>query len=59
MPISNGAKQYLKQISMIVLNPQWQGSGLIDELRIGTETLKAYFKDYTITEIPLSTKDLK
>jgi arginase len=44
---------------MIFINPQWQGSGTTDELKVGAETLKFYFKDYTITEIPLSTKELK
>lgn len=43
---------------MIFINSQWQGSGLTDELRIGAATLKVYFKDYEITEIPLSDKDL-
>ncbi|GAB3223357.1 arginase family protein [Spirosoma arcticum] len=44
---------------MIFINPQWQGSGITDELKVGAETLKSYFKDYAITEIPLSTKELK
>jgi arginase len=43
---------------MIFINPQWQGSGLTDELKVGAETLRSYFKDYTITEVPLSDKDL-
>jgi arginase len=43
---------------MIFLNPQWQGSGFTNELRIGAETLKTYFKDFEITEVPLSNKDL-
>lgn len=43
---------------MIFLNPQWQGSGLTDELKTGSETLKTFFRDYEIIEIPLSNKDL-
>jgi arginase len=43
---------------MLFINPQWQGSGLTDELKVGAETLKSYFKDYTTTVIPLSTKGL-
>ena len=43
---------------MIFINPQWQGSGLTDELKVGAETLKSYFRNYTTTVIPLSTKDL-
>ena len=29
---------------MIFINPQWQGSGLTDELKYGAETLSLYFK---------------
>ena len=43
---------------MIFINPQWQGSGLTDELKVGAETFKSYFRNYTTTVIPLSTKDL-
>lgn len=43
---------------MIFINPQWQGSGLTDELKAGAEILKSYFKSYTTTEIPLSAKEL-
>jgi arginase len=43
---------------MIFINPQWQGSGLTDELRIGAETLISYYRNYTTTVIPLSTKNL-
>lgn len=44
---------------MIFINPQWQGSGLTDELKIGAETFASYFSNYTTTMIPLSGKDLK
>jgi arginase len=43
---------------MIFINPQWQGSGLTDELRLGAETLISYFKDSAVEVIPLSVKDL-
>ena len=41
---------------MLFINPQWQGSGLTDELSLGVETLKEYFNNSDFTEIPLSTK---
>lgn len=42
---------------MIFINPQWQGSGLTDELKRGANNLANYFKtDYTL--IPLSDKEL-
>ncbi|GAB3226818.1 arginase family protein [Spirosoma arcticum] len=44
---------------MNFINPQWQGSGLRDDLKYGAATLKSYYKDYTFTEIPLSLKELK
>lgn len=43
---------------MIFINPQWQGSGLTDNLKFGAETFGLYFKDFDTTTIPLSTKDL-
>lgn len=43
---------------MIFINPQWQGSGFTDELKVGASTFKTYFKGFEITEIPLSDKDL-
>jgi arginase len=44
---------------MIFINPQWQGSGLTDELKVGAETLKLFFKEYGFTEIPLYEKDFE
>jgi len=32
---------------MIFINPQWQGSGLTDELKVGAETFKSYFRNGT------------
>jgi arginase len=43
---------------MIFINPQWQGSGLTDELKSGAETLSLYFNNYDKTTIPLSTREL-
>lgn len=43
---------------MIFINPQWQGSGLTGELKVGAETLESYFSNYATTIIPLSTKGL-
>jgi len=43
---------------MIFINPQWQGSGLTDDLKSGAETLHSFFKDFDTRIIPLSTKDL-
>ncbi|HLG40951.1 MAG TPA: arginase family protein [Chitinophagaceae bacterium] len=43
---------------MIFINPQWQGSGLTDDLKLGAETFILYFKDSAIKVIPLSMKDL-
>lgn len=43
---------------MIFINPQWQGSGLIDDLKLGAETFDLFFKDSDTKLIPLSTKDL-
>jgi arginase len=42
---------------MIFINPQWQGSGLTDELKKGADTLARYFKT-DFTAIPLSDKEL-
>ncbi|WP_217606677.1 arginase family protein [Chitinophaga sp. GbtcB8] len=42
---------------MIFINPQWQGSGLTDELKKGADTLAQYFKT-DFTAIPLSGKEL-
>lgn len=42
---------------MLIINPQWQGSGLTNELKQGAATLKAYFGD-NLTEVPLSDKEL-
>jgi len=48
---------YIKTITMIFINPQWQGSGLTDELKKGADTLAQYFNtDFTL--IPLSDKAL-
>jgi len=44
---------------MIFINPQWQGSGFTDELKIGAETLNSYFENFDKIAIPLSTKELK
>lgn len=42
---------------MIFINPQWQGSGLTDELKKGAYNLASYFKtDFTL--IPLSDKEM-
>jgi arginase len=43
---------------MIFINPQWQGSGLTDELKFGAETLNLYFNNFDKTTIPLSSKEL-
>ena len=43
---------------MIFINPQWQGSGLTDELKYGAETLSLYFNNFDKTMIPLSSKEL-
>lgn len=43
---------------MIFINPQWQGSGLTDDLKFGAETLNSFFKYSDTKVIPLSTKDL-
>lgn len=43
---------------MIFINPQWQGSGLTDDLKYGAETLSLFFKDFDTKVIPLSTKNL-
>lgn len=44
---------------MIYINPQWQGSGLTKELKVGAETLKRYYKDYyELIEVSLSDKEL-
>ncbi|MHC0448100.1 arginase family protein [Flavobacterium sp. 3-218] len=44
---------------MLFINPQWQGSGITNELKIGAETLKLFFKDYNFKEISLYEKDLE
>jgi len=43
---------------MLFINPQWQGSGLTDELRFGAETLSSYYGNSQKTIIPLSKKAL-
>ena len=43
---------------MIFINPQWQGSGLTDELKFGAETFSSYFENFDKITIPLSTKEL-
>jgi len=43
---------------MIFINPQWQGSGLTDELKFGAEALGLYFKGFDTVAVPLSTKGL-
>lgn len=43
---------------MIFINPQWQGSGFTDDLKLGAETFISYFKDSDTKVIPLSTKGL-
>jgi arginase len=42
---------------MLFINPQWQGSGLTDDLKTGAETLASYFNT-GFTAIPLSGKEL-
>lgn len=42
---------------MLIINPQWQGSGLTDELKLGAATLKEYFGE-NVPEVPLSDKAL-
>ena len=42
---------------MLIINPQWQGSGLTDELKHGAAALKTYFEG-DIPEVPLSDKEL-
>lgn len=44
---------------MLFINPQWQGSGITNELKIGAETLKSFFKDYKYKEIALYEKDVE
>lgn len=44
---------------MLYINPQWQGSGQTDELRIGADTLGIFFKDYEKITVPLSNKGLE
>lgn len=44
---------------MLFINPQWQGSGITNELKAGAETLKLFFKDYKFKEISLYEKDLE
>ncbi len=43
---------------MVIINPQWQGSGITDEIRIGTYVLKNYFNEFKIYEVKLSEEDL-
>ncbi|WP_276481528.1 arginase family protein [Paraflavitalea pollutisoli] len=43
---------------MIFIHPQWQGSGLTEDLKWGAGTFLSYFKDSETTVIPLSTKPL-
>src|SRR4051812_18635353 len=43
---------------MIFINPQWQGSGFTDELKLGAATFISYFKESDTQLIPLSTKGL-
>lgn len=38
---------------MIFINPQWQGSGLTDDLKLAAETFISYFRDGAIKVIPL------
>lgn len=42
---------------MLIINPQWQGSGFTDELKHGAATIKSYFTD-GFTEVPLSNSEL-
>ena len=42
---------------MIVINPQWQGSGTTSELAVGAATFKALLNN-EFEQIPLSTKEL-
>lgn len=44
---------------MLFINPQWQGSGITNELKAGAETLKLFFKDYDFKEISLYEKDIE
>lgn len=42
---------------MLIINPQWQGSGLTDELKHGAAAIKTYFEG-DVPEVPLSDKEL-
>jgi hypothetical protein len=48
----------LNNIIMIFINPQWQGSGFTDDLKLGAELFISYFKDSDTKVILLSTKGL-
>lgn len=43
---------------MLIYFPQWQGSGLSNDLRFGAQTLREYFNDFPAIEIPLSGGEL-
>lgn len=44
---------------MIFINPQWQGSGLTNEIEIGAHTSELFFNDYETMVLPLSKKGLR
>lgn len=44
---------------MIFINPQWQGSGVTNQLQYGAETFEAYFKESDKMIVRLSDQDLK
>lgn len=43
---------------MLFINPQWQGSGLTNEIELGAKALQQFFKDEKIKLIPLSPSPL-
>jgi len=43
---------------MVVLNPQWQGSGATDEIKSGARIIGNYFSECIDFEVELSEKDL-
>lgn len=43
---------------MVIINQQWQGSGMTDEIKAGTNVIKNYFKVFKPYEVELSEEDL-
>ena len=43
---------------MIILNPQWQGSGITNEIKTGAKILGDYFSGCIDFEVELHEKDL-